>query len=151
MRELLWRCFGHKIDMKRLFYLGALIVVSGIVFQMLIYSFLGNKWLLSPPESFSSYESFNSTTQSNEFLKEAELQQVHPKLPSSLVLLNSSNKLIQSVPVEPERVAPHQRNKPLSGRRNDTRVADTTKTTPRPPHQSVPSHLQVEVNETLNF
>ncbi|KAI4315230.1 hypothetical protein L6164_028064 [Bauhinia variegata] len=143
MRELSWHCFGHKIDWKKLILLGAIMTISGTVFQTLIHNYPPNKWFPPPVETFSSYQSLNSTTHSNEFLKEARLQQVHLSSPMSLVSLNLSEKSIQSVSVEPVREKVHQTKNFLSGRKKEKRISDITKvTTPPPPRGFVPSHLQ---------
>ena len=150
MRELSWRCFGHKIDWRRLFLLAAILTISGILFQMLVHSYLLNNQ--SPDETDSSYPSLNSTIiiRSNEFPKEAILQQVHLSIPNSVILLNSSNKVVQSVSVEPERAEAWQMNISISRSKKDKKLVDTRKnTTSSAPHR-VPSHKQVEVDETLN-
>lgn len=151
LRELLWRCFGYKIDWRRLFLLVAILTVSGIVSQMLVHSHLPNNWFLSH-ETDSSYQSLNSSIQSNEFIKEARRPQIHLILPNPVISHNSSNKLVQSVSVEPEIVVAQQRNNSISGSRKYKKHAETTKiVASSPPSGLVPSHKQVEVVETLNL
>ncbi|XLU52880.1 hypothetical protein S245_047528, partial [Arachis hypogaea] len=68
MRELSWCFFGHKIDWRRLFLLAAVLTISSILFQMLVYRYLLNDQ--SPYENDSSHPSLNNST-----TKEAILQQ----------------------------------------------------------------------------
>lgn len=149
MRELSWRCFGHKIDWRRLFLLAAVFTVSGFVFQMLVHS---NVIVLFhyPNETDSSlYKSSNSTIQG------ARLQQVHLSLSNSVVPSNSSNTFVQSVSVEKHSVeTPARRKSSVSGNnRKDGDLAGTTKLaiSLSPPRSRVPSGKQVDVAEILNL
>lgn len=160
LRELSWRCFGHRIYWRRLFLLLVVVLsVSGFVFQMLVHSYvtLPNKLFPSPHETdllSYSYQSSNSTTiQPNGLLRGARLQQVHPTLPNSVVSTNSSNKFAQSVAVEWDGVEARARRKNMvSGSKRDKNLAGTTKITISSfPHRHVPSGKQVEVDEILNL
>ncbi|TKY55468.1 glycosyltransferase protein [Spatholobus suberectus] len=157
MRELSWRCFGHKINWRRFFILVAVLTVSAFAFQMLVHTYLAlpNRSFHSHHRThYSSYQSSNSSLQSNEFLRGGRLQQVHLTLTNSVISPNASNKLIQSFSVDQENVeeAQAQRKSSLSGSKKDKNLADTTKVaTSLSPHRHVPSGKQVEIDETLNL
>ncbi|XLR10467.1 hypothetical protein S83_038405 [Arachis hypogaea] len=132
MRELSWRFFGHKIDWQRLFLLAAVLTVSSILFQMLVHRYLLNDQ--SPYENDSSHPSLNSST-----TKEAILQQVRFSLPYSVILLNSSNEVVQSVAFESER-AKTCLNSSISRSKREDKLADAIKNTRFSPLLSVPSY-----------
>lgn len=142
MRELSWRCFGHKIDWRRFFVLVAILTVSAFVFQTLVHAYLAlpNRPLHSPHQSNSS-------------LQGGRLQKVHLTLTDSVISPNASNKLIQSFSVQLENAeleAPIQRKNSVSVRKKDKNLAGTTKVaTSLSPPRHVPK--QVEVDETLNL
>ncbi|KAK7251776.1 hypothetical protein RIF29_35287 [Crotalaria pallida] len=145
LRELLRRCFGYKVDWRRLFVLISALTISAVVSQLLVLSYLSNGWFLSH-ETGSSYQSLNSTIQSNEFIKEARRRQIHLILPNPITLPNSSNKLIQSVSVEKEKVESEQRNSSISGSKKDKDLTDIKIiSTPSPPLGFVPSHNQTHI------
>lgn len=119
MRELSRHCFRHKIDWRRLFLLGAFLTIYGLMFEILVHSHPPKKWFLSPLETASSYQSLSGNIQSNEFLKEERLQQVHLSLPIPVISPDSSDKFVQPVPVQPERVQTSQTKNFVSGRKRD--------------------------------
>ncbi|KAL1333499.1 hypothetical protein HN51_062331 [Arachis hypogaea] len=134
MRELSWCFFGHKIDWRRLFLLAAVLTVSSILFQILVHRYLLNDQ--SPYENDSSHLSLNSST-----TKEAILQQVRLSLPYSVILLNSSNEVVQSVSFESER-AETRLNSSISKSKREEKLADATKNTRFSPPLGVPSYKQ---------
>ncbi|KAF7810084.1 putative glycosyltransferase [Senna tora] len=143
MKKLSRRYFRHKIDWRRLVFLGATLTISVIVFLMLVHSHQLNKQYFPPPEIVSSIQALNSTSQSIEFPREARLQQVHDSLPATFSSPNEYNRTVQSVLVESERAEPHQRKNSSSGRKEDKKFADATMIiTPSPPHGFIPSRLQ---------
>ncbi|KAK4260365.1 hypothetical protein QN277_003491 [Acacia crassicarpa] len=143
MRKLIRRDSRHKIDWRRLTFIGATLALSVIVFLMLVQSHQLNKQYLSPLESVSSNQSLSNTRQSNEFLEEAWHQQVHLSQTPSIVSPNVSNGLVQSAPVESERVEPDRSNISVYGGKEDKKFAHTTAIiTPSPPHGLIPSRLQ---------
>lgn len=153
MRELSWRCFGHKIDRRRLFLLSAILTVSGVLFQILVHSYVippPTKQFRAPHETdSSSYRASNSNIRSNEFLKGT----IYLSLPNSVILPNSTNKFVKSVSVEQDSAEARARRKSLvSGSIKDKNLADTAKITVSSfPHGHVSSGKQVEVDEILNL
>ncbi|XP_019432662.1 PREDICTED: probable glycosyltransferase At5g25310 [Lupinus angustifolius] len=156
LRELLRRCFGYKVDWRRLFLLMTVLAVSGIISQILVLSYLSHNWFLSR-ETDSSYRSLSSIIQSNKFIKEARRQQIQLILPNPFLLPKSSNKLVQSVSVEPDKVEAEQINYSINGSVKDKKHADTTKiTTSSPSDGLVPSHNRRQIrllppNEVLVY
>ncbi|CAI8609570.1 unnamed protein product [Vicia faba] len=63
MRELSWRCFGHKIDQRKLLILAAVFTVTGFLFQFFVHAYVADS------------SSSDSTLQSNDFLKGEIVQQ----------------------------------------------------------------------------
>lgn len=151
MKELIRRCVGYKVDWRKLFFVGSILTIAGVVFQMFSLSYPLNMWFLSPHVTVSSYESLNSTIPLSETLIKlrAEEFQLVPAAP--VVSVNSSIKLIQSMPVEPKRVTAPVRRKSISRRRKKIiKLDDKPKLLPPfPPRKIVPSHLQVEVLSVL--
>lgn len=147
MRELSWRCFGHKIDRRRLFLLSAILTVSGILFQILVHSYVipptKQPRALHETDS-SSYRASNSNIRSNEFLKGT----IYLTLPNSVILPNSTNKFVESVSVEHDSVDARTRRKNLVSRSiEDKNLADTAKVTiSSSPHRHVSSGKQVHMN-----
>jgi hypothetical protein len=121
--ELSWRrCFGYKIDWRRLFLLIPIFTVFWCVLQIFVHTYVipPNKHLHFPRETDSSlYRSSNSTIRSNEFLKGAILQEAHLTFPYSVVSPNSTNKFVQSVSVEQDIVDTRAQ------RKKDKNVANT--------------------------
>lgn len=147
MRELSWRCFRHKIDWRRLFLLVSIFTASGFVFQMIVHTSVisPNKHFHFPPGA-DSYKSSNSTIQSNEFIKETILQNVHLTLPNSAVSPKLSNNFVQSVSVEADSINTEAR------RKKDRNLANTSTTvTTSFPRGRVPSGKQVEVDWILDL
>ncbi|XP_054809291.1 probable glycosyltransferase At5g25310 isoform X1 [Prosopis cineraria] len=150
MRKLSRRCSRHKIDWRRLIFIGATLAISFILFLMLVNSRQLDKDYLSPLESVSLNQSFSNTTLSNEFLEEARHQQVHLSQPASVVSPDVSNRLVQSVPVQLERVEPHQSNISVSGEQEDKAFARKTAIiTLSPPHGFVSSRSQRYIRSML--
>nr|XP_025633986.1 uncharacterized protein LOC112728159 isoform X3 [Arachis hypogaea]XP_025633987.1 uncharacterized protein LOC112728159 isoform X3 [Arachis hypogaea] len=101
--------------------------------EMLVHRYLLNDQ--SPYENDSSHPSLNSST-----TKEAILQQVRFSLPYSVILLNSSNEVVQSVAFESER-AKTCLNSSISRSKREDKLADATKNTRFSP-LGVPSYKQ---------
>lgn len=142
MRELSWRCFRHKIDWRRLFLLVSIFTASGFVFQMIVHTSVisPNKHFHFPPGAADSYKSSNSTIQSNEFIKETILQNVHLTLPNSAVSPKLSNNFVQSVSVEADSINTEAR------RKKDRNLANTSTTvTTSFPRGRVPSGKQTDI------
>lgn len=128
------RCFGYKIDWRRLFLLIPIFTVFWFMLQIFVHTYVipPNKHLHFPRETdLSLYRSSNSTIRSNEFLKGAIFQEVHLTFPYSVVSPNSTNKFVQSVSVEQDIVDTRAQ------RKKDKNVANNTK---------VSSGKQVEVD-----
>nr|XP_025632532.1 uncharacterized protein LOC112727111 [Arachis hypogaea] len=104
----------------------------GYSLQMLVHRYLLNDQ--SPYENDSSHPSLNSST-----TKEAILQQVRFSLPYSVILLNSSNEVVQSVAFESER-AKTCLNSSISRSKREDKLADAIKNTRFSPLLSVPSY-----------
>jgi hypothetical protein len=102
MKELFRRCVGYKIDWRKLFLVGAMLTIAGVVFQMFSLPYSLEIWFLSPHVTVSSHESLNSTIPLSETLTKARVEEFQFVLAAPVVSVNSSIKLIQSMPVEPK-------------------------------------------------
>ncbi|KAK7386256.1 hypothetical protein VNO78_26360 [Psophocarpus tetragonolobus] len=101
MRELSWRCFGHRINWRRFFVLLAVLTISAFAFQTLVHTYLVPPNRPLPSHHQIDYQSSNSFLQSNEYPK-GTLQKVQLTLTNSVISPNGSNKLIQSFSAEQE-------------------------------------------------
>lgn len=150
MKELIRRCVGYNVDWRKLFFIGAILTIAGVVFQMFSLHYPLKMLFLSPHVTISSYESLNSTIPLSETLSKARAEEFQLVPAAPVVSVNSSIKLIQSMPVEPKRVTAPVKTKSISRRRKkNIKLDDKPKLLPPFPRKIVPSHLQVEVLRVL--
>ncbi|XP_040990678.1 probable glycosyltransferase At5g03795 [Juglans microcarpa x Juglans regia] len=144
MKELIYRCERNRVDWRKLSLFGAMLTVAGVVFQMFTLPYSLNMWFLLPPATVSLSGSMNGTIPSSEARSEARAEQFQlvPTVP--IVSVNSSLKLIQSMPVEPKKVTDLVKRKPISRRRKKNIKPDDKSNilSPPPPHKTVPSRFQ---------
>jgi hypothetical protein len=145
MKELVRCCLGYRVNWKKLLFVGAILTLSGIVFQMFRLPYAPNTWFLMPPIRVSSYEPLNGTIPLKEALTEARAEQFQVIRAAPIVSVNSSIKLIESVPVEQKRVTTPSRRKSTSRRRKKNIKPDIKPKVlppPPPPRKTLPYHLQ---------
>uniref|UniRef100_A0A7N2N2Y8 Exostosin GT47 domain-containing protein n=1 Tax=Quercus lobata TaxID=97700 RepID=A0A7N2N2Y8_QUELO len=131
------------------------------MFQMFILPYPLHMLFLSPPVKFSSYESLNGTIPLREALTEARAEQFQLVQAGPIVSVNSSIKLIESVPVEQMRTATPLRRNSTYRRRKKIKPEGNPKvlpppSPPPPPRKTIPSHLQryiwsLSPNEALAY
>jgi hypothetical protein len=151
MKELIHRCVGYNVDWRKLLFIGVILTIAGVVFQMFSLHYPLKMLFLSPHVTVSSYESLNSTIPLSEILSKARVEEFQLVPAAPVISVNSSIKLIQSMPVEPKRVTAPRKTKSISRRRKkNIKLDDKPKLLPPfPPRKIVPSHLQVEVLRVL--
>ncbi|XP_050265167.1 probable glycosyltransferase At5g03795 [Quercus robur] len=147
MKKLVHCCIGYRVDWRKLLFVGVILTIFGIVFQMFILPYPLHMLFLSPPVKFSSYESLNGTIPLREALTEARAEQFQLVQAGPIVSVNSSIKLIESVPVEQMRTATPLRRNSTSRRRKKIKPEGNPKVLPPPPpppppRKTIPSHLQ---------
>lgn len=146
MKKFVHCCIGYRVDWRKLLFVGVILTISGIMFQMLILPYPLHMLFLSPPVKFSSYESLNGTIPLREALTEARAEQFQLVQAGPIVSVNSSIKLIESVPVEQMSATTPLRRNSTSSRRKKIKPEGNPKVLPPPPppRKTIPSHLQVE-------
>lgn len=147
MKELIRRCVRCRVDRKKICYVGAILTIVGLVFQMFSFPYSLNVWFLTPPVTISSYVSFNGTISLNEVLSEARAEQIQLVAAAPIVSANSSTKLIQPMPDEPKRVMnPVRRKSKPTRKKKNVKVGGKSEVLPPPPppRKTMPSRFQVE-------
>ncbi|KAJ7952535.1 Exostosin-like [Quillaja saponaria] len=89
MGELFQQCLGYRVDWHKLLLIGAIMTISGVIFQMLTLTYPLNNGFLSQPETVTPYNSLNGTIQLGEVLKVARVEPVQliPCCPCQIVPL----------------------------------------------------------------
>lgn len=154
MKELIRRCVRYRVDRKKICYVGAILTIVGLVFQMFSFPYSLNVWFLTPPVTISSYVSFNGTISLNEVLSEARAEQIQLVAAAPFVSANSSTKLIQPMPDEPKRVMnPVRRKSKPTRKKKNVKVGGKSEVLPPPPppRKTMPSRFQVEHREFFFF
>lgn len=111
MGELFRRCIGKRIDWRKIFFLGAIMTLAGVLLPNIIFPYALDTWFFSPPVTISAYAILNGTTHLSETVNGATVEQSHLVLAAPVASVNASTNLTQLESVEEEIPAVTQEEK----------------------------------------
>uniref|UniRef100_A0A2P2J861 Exostosin GT47 domain-containing protein n=3 Tax=Rhizophora mucronata TaxID=61149 RepID=A0A2P2J861_RHIMU len=137
MRELLRRCAWNKVDWKKLFLVGTILTMVGILVPTLAVPYSLKLWQLSPPLTVSEYTALNGSMLLRKSVSEAKVEELHPVLAPPILSLNLMVSHKEEVPTRSQK-----RDSVSRQRRRQKRVNDEANMVLPPPRNPVSPSLQ---------